>query len=630
MTPPTQNQLDIFNDRYALKNAKGAQVELHPKAMWFRVAEAISSNATDLLSYYKILMDFKFVPGGRILSGAGAEDGKTFYNCYVIPVETAARRWNRELHTVDPDELYDTYGWNVPYREDHGNDSREAIFDTIGTMVGIMSRGGGVGINWSVLRPKGTYLTRVSGTTSGPVSWMHVASTAVGVVEQGGTRRGAAMFMLDDWHPDIEEFIDAKRNNAVITNANISVAVSDRFMEAVRDGLDWSLRFPDTTHPAYDTEWAGNLYTWEQMGTHRTIPAQELWRRLTDAAHASGEPGVVFLERYNKLSTGARAERIICVNPCGEQGLGPYSVCNLGAMNLDAYVDGDFDWESFDADVRTAIHFLDDVIDRDRYYVPETELQQKALRRTGLGVMGLADALVRLGIRYGSDESVTFVEKVFQTMKDAAIEASMDIAAKKGPAGAWGDSMWSRPFLTEYAERHPDVERTALRNIFLLTQAPTGTTSLLAGVNSGIEPYFDIKTLRRDRTGERYVYAKAVQGLPLDNLPEYVVTSKDVTVEEHIAIQAAVQKYVDSSVSKTINAPRWQTLEETAKAYQLAYDSGLKGLAYYRDGSRDIQVLYSTQEEQVDPLSLRCPDCDGNLVFEEGCKKCYACGYAAC
>lgn len=624
----TQNQYDIFYDRYARRDTNGDRIEHEPEQMWHRVADYIGDTPKERQDFYHILEDFRFVPGGRILAAGGAEEGKTFYNCYVIPVETSARRWNRSKGQR-----------GFEWRHDHGNDSREAIFDTIGTMVGIMSRGGGVGINWSVLRPKGTYLQRVSGTTSGPVSWMHVASTAVGVVEQGGSRRGAAMFMLDDWHPDLLEFIDAKRDNSRITNANISVAVSDEFMEAVRNDEQWTFRFPDTKHEAYDTEWDGDIDKWVSSGypvvSHHQLPARDVWRSLTDAAHASGEPGIVFLGRYNKLSTGSSVERIICVNPCGEQGLGAYSVCNLGAMNLDAYVDEDiFMWDAFDRDVRTAVRFLDNVIDKDRYFVTETATQQRRLRRVGLGVMGLADALVRVGIRYGSPESVEFVERVFRTMKDAAIESSMDIAERKGPAEAWDDSMWERPYLAEYKERYPDTDTSPLRNLFLLTQAPTGTTSMLAGVNSGIEPYFDIKTIRRDRTGERVVYAKAVEGLPLDNLPDYVVTSEQVAVEEHIAIQAAVQKYVDSSVSKTVNAPRWQTKEETRKAYDLAYESGLKGIAYYRDGSRDIQVLYHSEEPVHGTIDVTvtetCPDCDGRLVHEEGCKKCYDCGYSAC
>jgi ribonucleoside-diphosphate reductase alpha chain len=671
----TDTQQHYFDDRYAMRDSSGKAIESDIDQAWQRVAGAIADTPEENASFYALLKDFKFVPGGRILSGAGAESEKTFYNCYVIPVEAA--------HPTDH------------YPNDYpGNDSREAIFDTIKTMVDIMSRGGGVGINWSVLRPSGSYLTRISGSSSGPVGWMDVASKAVGEVIQGGSRRGAAMFMMDDWHPDVMKFIDAKRDNTKITNANISVSVSDRFMEAVENDEEWNLVFPDTTHPAYNKEWDGDLARWQAEGrpvrTYLTVKAVDLWTSLAEAAWSSGEPGVVFIERYNKLSTANGAERIISVNPCGEQGLGAYSVCNLGAMNLDAYVrtypqtnEGqavDFNWFSFRNDVATAINFLDNVIDKNYYFLPQTKNQQRKLRRIGLSVMGLADALVRLGIRYGSEESVKFTEDVFRTMKDAAIEESSRLGYIKGKASAWEDSMWDRPYLREYLDRkgssrlyhhHGSGEsKQGLRNLFLLTQAPTGTTSLLAGVNSGIEPYFNLRTWREDRTGGRYVYAKAVESLGLDEAvawPDYVVTSQQVPIEEHIAVQSAVQKWVDSSVSKTINAPREQTVEETKKAFTMAYKAGLKGIAYYRDGSRDVQVLYHEKpndriaelEKKIEELEAKlafktrteayphpnlgnmvfgeikvdnkCPVCDnGQVVHEEGCEKCHSCGWSAC
>lgn len=656
MTYPISDiQQHYFDDRYAMKNASGYQVETNISQAWKRVSKAMADDTGQADRFYDLLRDFKFVPGGRILSGAGAESEKTFYNCYVIPVEA-----NHQI---------DHYPRNYP-----GNDSREAIFDTIKTMVDIMSRGGGVGINWSVLRPSGSYLTRISGNSSGPVGWMDVASKAVGEVIQGGSRRGAAMFMIDDWHPDVLSFINVKRDNSKVTNANVSVSVSDRFMEAVKNDEDWNLIFPDTTTPDYNRSWEGDISRWLADGkpvrTYKTIKARALWDSIGEAAWSSGEPGVVFIERYNKQSTANGAERIICVNPCGEQGLGAYSVCNLGAMNLDAYTAQNgisFDFIRFADDVRTAIEFLDNVIDKSYYFLSQTKSQQMRLRRIGLGVMGLADALVRLGIRYGSEDSVRFVENVFRTMKDAAIEKSMELAEQKGPAKGWEDSMWDRPYLHEYELRkRVDTFDKPLRNLFLLTQAPTGTTSLLAGVNSGIEPYFNLSTWREDRTGGRWVYAKAVEGLAdeAQTFPSYVVTSSDISVEGHIAVQAAVQKWVDSSVSKTINAPKEQTVEETKKAFMLAYDSGLKGIAYYRDGSRDVQVLYhkkpadmiaelqrKVQElesklsfkdrtlvvngplmiDMKESLGNKCPACDNVfIVHEEGCMKCYSCGWSAC
>lgn len=675
-----ETQRRIFDDRYALRNSKGEQIETEPEQAWQRVASFIANDEEETQQFYNILDGFKFVPGGRIMAGAGAEKEKTFYNCYVIPVEPLEAVRNAARKPI-------------------GNDSREAIMGTVQTMVDIMSRGGGVGINWSVLRPQGQYLTRVSGSASGPVGWMDVASTAVGEVEQGGSRRGAAMFMLDDWHPDLLRFIDEKREKGKIKNANVSVAVSDRFMEAVDQDGEWLFEFPDTTDPQYNTVWDGDLARWKEndgaVVVHRRVPARDIWNRIINAAHASGEPGVVFLDRYNALSTASDIERIISVNPCGEQGLGAYSVCNLGSMNLKAYLwthsDNDgtnrrskFKWEWFEKDVKTSIRFLDNVIDKTYYFLRQTEEQQRKLRRIGLGVMGLADALILLGLRYGSPEAVEFTERIFQVMKDAAIEESNRLAKEKGAANGWKSSMWDRPYLAEYIDRkgYPDDMHFGMRNLFLLTQAPTGTTSMWANVYSGIEPYFQFGYTRHDRTGQHYVRATIIDELNLPEasaLPDYLVTASEVTVEQHIAMQAGAQKSIDSSVSKTINAPNDQTVEEVDKAYKLAYTSGLKGLAYYRDGSRTEQVLYKedpneviarlTKEiadlkakqawkDKINPIidwntyppfapaiadsgdipfplapaytSETCPVCAAPVAYMEGCKQCAACEWSAC
>lgn len=583
----------VFLDRYALKDSNNKPVEKTVEEMWERVAAGIADDLIETRRFANLMADFKFVPAGRILAGAGAGTEQTFYNCYVIPVEPkqSTRQANEKV----------------------GNDSREAIFDTIATMVDIMSRGGGVGINWSVLRPSGSYLSRVSGTSSGPVGWMDVASKAVGEVEQGGSRRGAAMFMLNDWHPDILKFVEAKRDFAKITNANVSVAVSDEFMAALDADGDWILEFPDTTDDEYNSTWDGDLARWKSRGrgvrVYTTVPAREIWDAIVRAAWASGEPGVVFLGRYNALSTGQHAENIICVNPCGEQGLGAYSVCNLASFNLAAYVrsgspvdqsETEFDWEAFKRDIPTAVRFMDNVIDKSFYWDERSRNRQNDLRRIGIGVMGLADALIKMGIRYGSKEAVEFTERVFMSLKDESIRASMYLAQEKGPALAYRPEVWDRPYLKEFNDRNNSFG--ALRNLFFLTQAPTGTTSILAGVNSGIEPYFAFTYNRTDRTGSHKVMAPVLDEIGYDGswTADYLVTAEDVTVEEHIAMQAAVQKYVDSSVSKTINGPNSHTVEDVDKAYRLAYASGLKGLAYFRDGSGRAQVLTKSEPKKDD------------------------------
>jgi ribonucleoside-diphosphate reductase alpha chain len=711
-----ETQRGYFIDRYALRGEDNQPVENEPEQMWRRVAKAISENEQEEESFYDVLSRGVFWPGGRILAGAGAESEKTLNNCFVIPVETKARRKNRSNREYEDSFGSDPFGEYVQQWDavDSGSDSREAIFDTIATMVDIMSMGGGVGIIWSVLRPSGSYLTRISGTSSGPIGWMDVASKAVGEVIQGGSRRGAAMFMLDDWHPDILNFIAAKKDLARITNANISVAISDSFMEAVKQDGPWDLVFPDTKEQAYDTEWDGDIREWKDKGyrvkVFATVQARDIWRVIAESAWDNGEPGLVFLERYNNESTGKSIEKIIAVNPCGEQGLGAYSVCNLGSMNLDAYVKDDiqveaaggiasyssapwFDLLAFEKDVAVAVAFLDNVVDKTHYPTEETRTQQKRLRRIGLGVMGLADALVRLGLRYGSPEAVRFTLDTFEVMRDVAIETSIDLAKKKSPAEAWDESMWDRPFLAAFrAVSMLGSKRPPMRNVFLLTQAPTGTTSLVAGVNSGIEPYFSFSTWREDRTGGRMVgakgitdfmeserrsYARQTGGHP-DDLPttegdyDCIVKASDVTVEEHIAMQAAVQKYIDSSVSKTINAPNSHTVEDVEKAYMLAYDSGLKGIAYFRDGCGRAQVLYSENPmETIKKLEARIAElespaffgaggvleqttsnffgadrrdtslvfdivgghdveCKGTPVREEGCTKCHTCGWSAC
>jgi ribonucleoside-diphosphate reductase alpha chain len=525
-----------------------------------------------------------------------------------------------------------------------------------------MSRGGGVGINWSVLRPSGAHLARVSGTTSGPVGWMQVGSVTTGTVEQGGSRRGAAMFMLNDWHPDVMAFMEAKVTAGMIENANCSVAVSNEFMEAVDADAMWVTRFPDTTHPAYNSEWDGDIKAWEAKGypvkEYGKFKARDLWAKLAEFAWRSGEPGVVFLDRYNDQSTANGQEKIICVNPCGEQGLGAYSVCNLGSMNLSAYVleSGHFDVPAFAHDVRVAIRFLDNVIDKTYYHLPETRAQQMKLRRIGLGVMGLADALIKMKIRYGSSKAVAFVDEIWRLMKDVSIEESMRLAEERGPAEGWRDDMWERPFLAEYGKRYS--KRGALRNLFLLTQAPTGTTAGLAGVNSGIEPYFAFKFTRVDRTGT-HEPATALQrewmGMKEagSDIPDYWVESGNVTGREHLVMQATAQKWIDSSISKTVNLPKDATVEQVAEVYNLAWDLGCKGLAVYRDGSRDKQVLYKDEPAEVLPSysahpgkngfdtpalpmiafaqsSSECPLDGGTIIHQEGCQKCSTCSWSAC
>lgn len=944
----------VFMDRYSLKDPSGKPLEYYPEQLWARVARGIASvepseelQARWEKRFYEALSDFQFVPGGRILAGAGSGHAVTYYNCFVIP---------------SPE------------------DSRQGILDNLKLMTEIMARGGGVGINLSTLRPRGSYIKTVNGTASGPCSWAQLYSVATGdVIQQGGSRRGALMVMLDDTHPDIEEFITVKRTPGKIEHANLSVCISDKFMQAVKDDADW------------DLTWQGEV--------KKTIRARDLWDLICTSAWESAEPGMVFIDRYNKESNTWYYEDIRCVNPCvtgdtliytdagliparelaergtpvtvvspdiaigelvpvryavarsssqittispsksvslrqashvfptgikpvyrlqtregyvvrltgdhkvltlegwkaasdlvagdkihllhgegrfgttgnedlgqvlgwligdgylnrqsrpgkscvtlsffgteqaiaphfaevvnrlidtpkiddhwlreykvgiqkikdreetrvesvrlmrlvdpellenklqvppsvlrgssemqkgflsalftadgsvqgnaekgisvrltsvsqdllegvqkillnfgiasyiyknrrreeirelpdgkgglasyntqayhdlmislenlytfakqigfmtvekqsrleealskyirgpyrenflatfeslisdgeeivydltepeehlfvgngmvlhncGEQGLPPFGVCNLGALNLSAFVqNGQMDWERLADRSKVAMRFLDNVVDANEYFIEENREAQLGTRRTGLGTMGLADALIKMKVAYGSEASIPIIERIYTTIRDAAYEASADIAAEKGSFPRFErDKYMQGRFIKRLPKAVQEkIKKQGIRNAVLLTQAPTGTTSLFAGVSSGIEPVYDFAMVRRDRTGEHILYHPLLQAWrdehPNESTPGYFVASNDLTPEEHVRVQATVQRYTDSSISKTVNAPNSHTLKEVQTLYRLAYEMGCKGITYYRDGSRDA-VLTRVEDEK--------------------------------
>lgn len=549
----------VFDDRYALKDETGKQIEQTPEEMWRRVATAMAQveKTPELRNewsnkFYDLLEGFDFVPGGRILAGAGSGVPLTFYNCFVIP---------------SPD------------------DSRSGIMNSVTTMMEIMSRGGGVGVNLSTIRPRGTYVKGVNGTASGSVSFGALYSFVTGLIIQGGSRRGALMLMLDDDHPDIEEFITVKRTMGQITNANLSVCISDGFMTAVKADADWDLK------------WEGKVI--------RTIKARSLWDLICESAWSSGEPGLMFKERYNKESNSWYFEKIIATNPCGEQGLGAWNVCNLGAINVANFVneDGSFDYARLGKISRLAIRFLDNVIDTTEYFFPENEEAQSNIRRTGLGSMGLADALIKMGVRYGSTESLEVAEKIYKTIRDEAYIASSEIAKEKGAFPKFDREKFAQGVFIKRLPMHIQemIKENGIRNGVVLTQAPTGTTSILAGVSSGIEPVYDFAFKRKDRLGEHLVYHPLFQAWkdahPDEEVPDYFINAKELTPDEHVTMQGLVQQYVDSSISKTVNAPNEHTVEQVQELYIKAYDLGCKGVTYYRDGSRDVSVLSSIDED---------------------------------
>ncbi len=421
------------------------------------------------------------------------------------------------------------------------------------------------------------------------------------------SRRGALMLMLDDNHPDIEEFITVKRTAGKIEHANLSVCISDAFMQAVKDGTDWNL------------VWQGE--------TKKTIPARKLWDLICTSAWESAEPGMVFIDRYNKESNTWYYENIRCVNPCGEQGLPPFGVCNLGALNLSAFVkNSKMDWERLTEVSQVAMRFLDNVVDANEYFIDENREAQLGTRRTGLGTMGLADALIKMKIAYGSEESLPVIERMYTTIRDAAYEASADNAAEKGPFPRFErDKYMQGKFIKRLPKGVQEkIKKQGIRNAVLLTQAPTGTTSLLAGVSSGIEPVYDFAMIRRDRTGEHILYHPLLQEWrdkhPNEPTPHYFVSSKDLTPEEHVRVQAMVQSYTDSSISKTVNAPNNHTVEQVQTLYRLAYEMGCKGITYYRDGSRDAVLTRVEDEKKATEKAAQAPTVEPITSIHQGLK----------
>lgn len=574
----------VFLDRYSLKDKKGSPVEKKPEEMWARIAKAVAKNEKQDLqgkwekAFYEAMEDFKYVPGGRILAGAGTGYSVTYYNCFVIPSP---------------------------------KDSRGGILQTLGEMIEIMARGGGVGINLSTLRPKGARVEKVNGFSSGPCNWAEIFSLATkDIIQQGGTRRGALMLMLWDWHPDIEEFITVKKDLSKINGANLSVCVSDSFMEAVKADGDWPLIFPDKNDPDYDTQWDGDIEGWKAKGkkvnVYKVVKAKEIWDLIAEAAWNSAEPGLVFMERYNKMHNNYYWNKIICVNPCGEEGLPGWGVCNLGSINLTALVSGyevdkagSFDFDALKKTVRTAVRFQDNVIDMDAYVFPgirKTQLEGE--RRIGLGTMGLGDTLIKLHIRYGSDESLQFIEKVYKLIAEEAYIASSDYAKEKGSFNKFEASKFVKSgfMKTMSPEIRKKIKDDGIRNSVLLMQAPTGSTSLMAGTTSGIEPVYEFEFIRRDRLGEHTIrhhlydewYSRHEHEMKSGAIkrPDYFCSANDLTPEDHVLVQAKIQKYVDASISKTVNAPNSHTIDDVKRLYTMAYEHGLKGIAYMRDGSR--------------------------------------------
>jgi ribonucleoside-diphosphate reductase alpha chain len=553
-------------------------LETVPEQMFERIAKHIASvEATPEAKvewegrFRELMDDWKYVPAGRIFTGAGTGQNLTYYNCYVIPSP---------------------------------KDSRQGIFDTLGQMAEIMSRGGGVGINVSTLRPRYAYVKGVNGRSSGSVSWASLYSFVTGLIEQGGSRRGALMLILNVWHPDVIDFINSKKEAGKITNANISVGITDDFMKAVKEDQPWDLVFPDSSDPLYRDRWDGNINRWREIGgkviKHKTVRARDIWENIISSAWGSAEPGMYFIDRANHYSNSWYYADLPCTNPCGEQPLPAWGVCNLGHINLAKHVDDtkqDVDWNKLKRTVQDAVRFQDNVVDATPYFFDTNYRQQMGERRVGMGTIGLAEMLIRLGLRYGSEKGVEFIDKLYQFISITAYETSVDLAREKGMF----ENFDAEKFLQSgFMQRMPEyirhlVRQYGIRNVTILTQAPTGTIGTMVGTSTGIEPFFSWTYFRKSRLGVHQEHIKLAKDWleqnPGKTLPDYFVTAMELAPEEHVKVQAAVQRWTDSAISKTVNAPENYTLEQTAKLYEMMYDLGCKGGTIYRDGSRDEQIL---------------------------------------
>ncbi|MYD10779.1 MAG: adenosylcobalamin-dependent ribonucleoside-diphosphate reductase [Chloroflexi bacterium] len=563
-------------------------IETEPGQMMDRVARGVAATeatpekqAEWTRKFRWLLDDWKFVPGGRILTAAGTDQDLTFYNCYVIP---------------SPE------------------DSREGIMTTLTQMTEIMSRGGGVGINLSTLRPRHAYVKGVNGRSSGAVSWGGLYSFVTGLIEQGGSRRGALMLILNDWHPDVFNFINSKRQSGKITNANISVGVSDKLMDAIRADADWELVFPDTRDPAYDELWDGDVDAWMAAGRrvihYKTVRARELWDAIIESAWASAEPGVWFRERSNKMANSWYFNPQICTNPCGEQPLGAFSVCNLGAINLSKFYDPvkhDVAWDALRRTVAYSTRFLDNVIDTTPYFFEENRAVQMSERRVGLGTMGIAELMLKLGVRYGSDESVELIDEIYKEIAVASYETSSDLAREKAAFPMFdAEKFLESGFMQGMPpDLRAKIREDGIRNVTLLTQAPTGTTGTMVNTSTGVEPFFSWVYYRKSRLGLHEEQVPIVQEWfeahpDAEQLPDYFVTAMDLSPQEHVKVQGAFQRWIDSAISKTCNVPNEYTVEQVSELFQYMYELGCKGGTIYRDGSRDEQVLMLKGDERAE------------------------------
>lgn len=656
-----KNGVITINKSFLLK-----PLEIYFEQIAKRVASHLSEDEKDNIkdthtqNFYKYIVNDDIVPAGRVLYGAGSSLNVTYFNCFVLPMP---------------------------------KDSRQGISDHRYETIEIMSRGGGVGTNGSTLRPKNAVAISVGSKSAGAVSWLNDLSSLTNLIQQGGSRRGAQMIMLQDWHPDIIEFIISKmqnpkilkwisdnfqdpeiisqandkllfkpfsaekiklytqavkfaktsqekqkykdilnlggeysvRNPEFMSGANISVGITKEFMEAVKNNENYSLRFPDIAKMPkkekefYDKKWheIGDVREWERNGYHskvyKTIKAKELFDLINFCATYSAEPGVFFIDKANDMTSAkSYGQKVVCTNPCGEQPLAPYSVCNLSAINLANMINketGEVNYNKIKKVVATAIRLQDNIIDKTNYFLEKNKTQALGERRIGMGVMGLHDLLIWKGMKYGSNESIELIDKIFKLIATVAYSTSADLGKEKGMFKFQTDvqALLKTGFIKSLPKKVKDkIQSTGgLRNSHLLTIAPTGSTGTMIGVSTGLEPYFAFKYYRSGRLGkfmevDQNIVTewKEINNFKGDILPEFFTSAMDITPEEHVDVQTTIQRWIDSSISKTVNAPKGYSVKQVEKIYLRLYETGAKGGTVYVDGSRDAQVLSITNDDE--------------------------------
>jgi len=563
----------IWDMKYRLKAADGTPVDRDVADSWARVALAAAAAEKPekqrewALAFAEALAGYRFLPAGRILAGAGTDRNVTLFNCFV-------------MGTI-PDDM-------------------GGIFAHLREAALTLQQGGGIGYDFSTLRPKGAPVKGVGADASGPISFMDVWDAMCRTIMSAGSRRGAMMATLACDHPDIEEFIEAKRTPGRLAMFNLSVLASAAFMEAAKNDAPWDLKFE------------GKVF--------KTLRARELWDRIMQATYDYAEPGIIFIDRINEENNLAYAETIRATNPCGEQPLPPYGACLLGSINLAKLVDAPFtdDWHFNEKElarlVRVAIRFLDNVIDISRFPLPEQRAEAFAKRRIGLGVTGLADALIFCRARYGSPESIELIDRWLGIVSEAAYEASAEIAQEKGAFPLFdARDFLARPNIMKLSEElRARIALYGIRNALVTSIAPTGTISLFAdNVSSGVEPVFAYsyarKVLRPDGTRDEQIvsdYAfrryRELFGEEAE-LPGYFVNAQTLTPHDHIAVQAACQRHIDSSISKTINVPADISFADFEGVYRDAYEAGCKGCTTYRPNQVTGSVLETIAEPAAEP-----------------------------